>query len=115
MPGKGNPRIRIRFDSDILPVLRIEARRNRMNVPTLIRAITEAYLGRVKGRAHRPGGLSEVTLRKATMAKLRALLGQLRFEIATVDAVQIREKRVNDLSSAIEDITTLAKSAEPKD
>lgn len=48
------------------------------------------------------------------MAKLRALVGQLRFEIATVDVVQIREKRVTDLTNAIEDLSTIAKSAEPQ-
>lgn len=49
------------------------------------------------------------------MAKLRGLLGQLRFEIATVDVAGIREKRVEDLSTAIVDIAVLAKSAEPND
>ena len=39
----------------------------------------------------------------------------MRFEIFTVDVIQIREKRVNDLSSAIEDITTSARSAEQND
>ncbi|MCJ7456916.1 hypothetical protein MUP07_09270 [Candidatus Bathyarchaeota archaeon] len=54
-------------------------------------------------------------MRKAFLAKLRGLLGQLRFEIATVDVAGIREKRVEDLSTAIVDIAVLAKSAEPND
>jgi len=62
-----------------------------------------------------PGGVSESTLRNAFLAKLRGLLGQLRFEIATVDVAGIREKRVEDLSTAIVDIAVLAKSAEPND
>ena len=49
------------------------------------------------------------------MAKLRGLLGQLRFEIATIDVAEIREKRVNDLSNAIDDLASLAKSAKPEE
>jgi serine/threonine protein phosphatase PrpC len=52
-------------------------------------------------------------MRKAVMARLRGLLGQLRFEIATLDVAKIREKRVKDLSRAINDISKLSKTAEP--
>ena len=115
MPGKGRPRLTLRLDEEILTILEIEARRNRMNLSDLVRVLVEHYLRGVGGVRHPPGGVSESTLRKAFLAKLRGLLGQLRFEIATVDVAGIREKRVEDLSTAIVDIAVLAKSADPND
>ena len=115
MPGRGRPVLGVRLDKEFIVLLRIEARRHRTDLPTLVRAIIEAYLRGVGGVNTPPGGLSESTLRKALLAKLRGLLGQLRFEIATVDVAGIREKRVEDLSTAIVDIAVLAKSAEPND
>jgi hypothetical protein len=115
LPSKGKPGIHLRLDPEILAVLRIEAKRSRLNVVDFTRTLIEAYLRGVGGGTTPPGGLSESTLRKAFLAKLRGLLGQLRFEIATVDVAGIREKRVEDLSTAIVDIAILAKSAEPND
>lgn len=115
MPGKGRPRLTLRLDEEILTILEIEARRNRMNLSDLVRVLVEHYLRGVGGVRHPPGGVSESTLRKAFLAKLTGLLGQLRFEIATVDVAGIREKRVEDLSTAIVDIAVLAKSADPND
>jgi hypothetical protein len=86
-----------------------------MNLSDLVRVLVEHYLRGVGGVRHPPGGVSESTLRKAFLAKLTGLLGQLRFEIATVDVAGIREKRVEDLSTAIVDIAVLAKSADPND
>jgi hypothetical protein len=115
LPGRGRPGIYIRFDPEILVILRIQAKRSKLRVVDFVRVLVEAHLRRVGGVISPPTPLREETLRKAIMAKLRGLLGQLRFEIATVDVVQIREKRVDDLSSAIDDIAVLAKSAEPGD
>jgi len=118
LPGKGRPGIYVRLDSEILAILRIQAKRSRLRLVDFIRVLVEAHLrrvGGVGGDITPPGGVSESTLRKAFLAKLRGLLGQLRFEIATVDVAGIREKRVDDLSTAIVDIAVLAKSAEPND
>ena len=115
MPGKGRPVLGVRVDKEFIILLRIEARKHRTNLPTFVRAIVEAYLRGVGGVNTPPGGLSESTMRKAVMAKLRGLLGQLRFEIATLDVPAIREKRVNELSQAIENISEMGRSAEPED
>jgi len=114
LPGKGRPGIYLRLDPEILAILRIEAKRSRLNVVDFTRTLIEAYLREVGGDITPLGGLSESTMRKVVIAKLRGLLGQLRFEIATLDVPAIREKRVNELSQAIENISEMGKSAEPE-
>jgi len=115
LPGKGRPFLHLRIDEEFLTLLRIEARRNRLNLSDFVRTIVEAYLRGVGGVSHPPRGFSESTMRKAVMAKLKGLLGQLRFEIATIDVVQIREKRVNDLSNAIDDLYSAAQKLPSED
>jgi len=114
LPGKGRPFLHVRVDEEFLRLLRIQARKNRLNLSDFVRAIVEAYLRGVGGVTHPPRGFSEMVMRRAILAKLRALMGQLRFEIATVDVVQIRENRVTDLTRAIEDLSETAKSKEPQ-
>jgi len=74
LPGKGRPGIYLRLDPEILSVLRIEAKRNRLNIVDFTRPLIEAYLRRVGGDITPLGGLSLLTTRKAAMAKLRGLL-----------------------------------------
>ena len=115
MPSKGRPEIHLRLDPEILAALRIEAKLHRLKPVDLVRILVEAY---IKGGTARavplPYPLGEETLRKAVMAQLRGLLGQLRFEIASVDVPRIRKKRVKDLSQAIDDLSTLSKAAGPE-
>ena len=138
MPGKGRPILCVRLDSELLALLKIEAERHGSNLPTFVRAVLEAHLRGLAGVYSPPRGVGEVgvysppggvsqagvytpswgggeaTLRKAVIAQLKGLLGQLRFEIASVDVPRIREKRVDDLSQAIDDLSILSKAAAPE-
>jgi len=56
LPGKGRPGIYIRFDPEILAILRIQAKRSRLRLVDFIRVLVEAHLRRVGGVIHPPPG-----------------------------------------------------------
>ena len=126
MPSRGRPILSVRLDSELVAVLRIEAKKHDTHLSTFDRAVLEAHLRGIVSVNSPPGGVSDTgvysspnrvdgaTLKNAIIAQLKGLLGQLRFEIAGSDVPRIREKRVNDLSQAIDDLSTLSKAAGPE-
>jgi hypothetical protein len=114
LPSKGRSLLHVRIDEEFLRLIEIEARKHGVVCSTFVKAIVEVHLKRVGAVSHPTGELSEATLRKAIMARLKGLLGQLRFEIATLDVRKIREKRVKGLCRAIDDLSRVAKSRDPE-
>lgn len=106
-PDRGNPRVHLRLDPRILAGLEIVARRHGLTVHQVIYAMIEGYLAKVGGVAPHPP-MSEELLKRVTVTKLKALLSMLRFELGMSDIATVREKRLEDLDRAVQDINRMA-------
>ena len=112
MPGKGNPRLRIRLDLKILQALEIEARSRGLTPQQVVSALIEGYLAQVGGVGPPLPHQGDPTLNEAIITKLKLLLGQLRFEVASLDLTTLRRKRLKDLDKAARQLNRMAQQTE---
>jgi len=111
LPGKGNPQLKLRLDLRILEALEIEARSRGLTAQQVVYALVEGYLAQVGGVVPPLPSQSESTLTEAIITKLELLLGQLRFEIASLDLTTVRRKRLKDLDRAARQLNRMAEQA----
>lgn len=109
MPGKGNPRIAVRFDPIVLRWLKSEANQRGVPIAGLIRAVVEGYARKKEGGSH-PIFLSERALERVAHVKFLQAIGRLRFIIAGsgLDIPALREKKLLEVSDIMDQLNALA-------
>jgi hypothetical protein len=113
-PDRGNPRIHLRLDPRLLHGLEIIARKHGLTIHQVIYAMIEGYLAGVGGVAPRPL-MDQAILTRVTVTRLKALLSMLRFELDTLDVATVREKRLEDLDKAFQDLNRIVERSRSLD
>lgn len=113
-PDRGNPRIHLRLDPRLLHGLEIIARKHGLTIHQVIYAMIEGYLAGVGGVAPRPP-MDQAILTRVTVTRLKALLSMLRFELDTLDVATVREKRLEDLDKAFQDLNRIVERSKSLD
>jgi len=109
LPGRGNPRIAVRFDPLVLEWMKSEANRRGITISGLIRAVVEGYARKKEGVRH-PIFLSEKALERVFHVRFLQAVSRLRFIIAgsRLDIPALREEKLLEVCDILDQLNALA-------
>jgi len=107
LPGKGNPQLKLRLDLRIFQALEIEARSRGLTPQQVVYALVEGYIAGVGGVVPPSSPLSGAELNRVIITKLKLLLGQLHFEVASLDLRKDLDKAAQALNQVRDSVVFL--------